>query len=195
MKSSPSSLEEMSNEPLYLSGVGMRRKNFYVVEVDVYQIGLSLSSKSLEKAKAWVSKLKAAEQQSLGSLADVILAGASSLPGTRVAINKHFVRAVSTKTVVEAFNDAFKGCDAGEVRRFKEALGGALGETGVAEGDEVTYYWLNGGGLLLAVNGQLKSAIRSDVIEKRLLEVFVEEKRTVSPELVKSLLENVANLK
>jgi hypothetical protein len=41
--------------PLDLAGVGMRRKNFYVVAVDVYMAGLNLSKEGLTLAKAWKS--------------------------------------------------------------------------------------------------------------------------------------------
>jgi len=39
--------------PLLLSGVGMRRKSFVVVAVDVYLIAINVSPFGLQKAKSW----------------------------------------------------------------------------------------------------------------------------------------------
>jgi hypothetical protein len=187
-------MTEMSSEPLYLSGVGMRRKNFYIAQVDVYLIGFSLSTMSINQAAAWVRSVDQVDKATLGSFSDALLEGTSDLPGSRIAVSKRFVRAVSKKLVVEAFNDAFKGCNEIEIARFKEGLGSALGSAGAANGDEITYYWLNGGGLIISFKGEVMTHFRGEEIEKRLLEVYVEESRTVSPELVKNLRETLARI-
>eukprot|EP01032_Pedospumella_encystans_P016394 gene16394-18710_t len=44
---------------LNLAGVGMRRKNFYIAEVDVYLVGINLSNKALKRAQEWSATRKA----------------------------------------------------------------------------------------------------------------------------------------
>ena len=43
-------------KPMLLVGAGMRRKNFYIVEVDVYKTGLNLTAQAIERSKAALAK-------------------------------------------------------------------------------------------------------------------------------------------
>jgi hypothetical protein len=58
------------------------------------------------------------------------------------------------------------------------------------------YYYCVGGGLLILRNGKVGGSgiYRSDAIEKRLLEVYVDTKRTVSPELVKCVQDHISKV-
>ena len=42
-----------SNAPLSLAGVGMRRKNLYIMEVDVYLVGFYMGEEAIAAANAW----------------------------------------------------------------------------------------------------------------------------------------------
>ena len=95
-------------------GVGMRRKNLVVLEVDVYLVSLALSPTAVLAAKNW-KKAKSGDP-----LAEVILQQernikvAPAADETTAVTTLRFVRAVGKSQIVEAFSDAFKGmyvCD------------------------------------------------------------------------------------
>ena len=71
---------------------------------------------------------------------------------------------------------------------IKDQFSKAIGPNGFATGDELDFYWLNGGGLMICIRGEVKELFRGTAIEKRLLEVYIDSKRTVSLELVTNLL-------
>lgn len=177
------SLKLCPNTKLTLSGVGMRRKNFYIVEVDVYRVGLYFSSEAQKLAKnAFTSS---------GSVSEAIFEGhitrhSNGISPPMVSTNLRFVRQVTTAQVVEAFNDAFVGCNADSVGKFKSILRESIGENGMKVGEEIMFFWLKDGGLAFEKGGKLSDVINDTEVEKRLLEVYVDPKRSVSPELVKS---------
>ncbi len=44
-----------SPKPMILAGAGMRRKNLYIVEVDVYKTGFNLTASALKRSKAAIA--------------------------------------------------------------------------------------------------------------------------------------------
>jgi hypothetical protein len=114
------------------------------------------------------------------------------------AVNLKFVRGVGQDAIVEAFNDAFKGLDADAVTAFKVATKNAIGEKGMANGEEFCFFWYGDErGLMVAKGGSLHSVASSPAIkavEQRLLGVYLDSKTGVSPELVKSVNENVQSV-
>jgi len=72
-----------------------------------------------------------------------------------VAIPLKFVKFVTTTQVVEAFNDAFVGCSEDGIKDFKETLRTVMGAKGTIVGDEIVFYWLQGGGLAIGMNGKI----------------------------------------
>jgi hypothetical protein len=130
-----------SFDNLILSGVGMRRKNFYIVEVDVYQTALNLSTNSLAAAKKCM--MKGAQSCALGDdLIQAIASAGKGTPGANVILK--FVREVTKSQVVEAFNDAFVGLAADEINGFKAELALNVGDAGVKVGEEIAFQWING---------------------------------------------------
>ena len=179
-----------SAPPLSLAGVGMRRKNFYITEVDVYLCGLNLSKESLARAKEWKA----------GGGADLLPkrllepAKARRAEGPKVSVTLSFVRAVSKSAVVNAFDGAFKGLPEAEVASFKQALGASVGESGISKGEEIGFFWLNPTGIVVTKNGVVGEAIFSPAVEERLLSVYLDPKLTVSQELYDSVEKNVASV-
>ena len=170
---------------LYLTAVGMRKKRILFVDVDIYLVGLSLSKAYTEKAKKWIVDET--------SLSEILFAEDSvkTADHSNIAVNLKFVRSVTTHQIVEAFNDSFRDCNPISVQHFKTALNLSLGADGMKQGEEVIFVWHNGGGLSIVVNGATKEFISDREIEKRLLEVYIDPKRTVSPELVKCLRDSI----
>jgi hypothetical protein len=111
------------------------------------------------------------------------------------AVKLKFVRGVGQDAIVEAFNDAFKGLDADAIASFKAATKKVIGEKGMKEGEEFSFFWFGeSNGLVVSKNGVPIEAVpntpKVKELEKRLLGVYLNNTNTVSPELVKSITEN-----
>ena len=169
--------------PLKLAAAGMRKKNLYVVEVDVYVVGLYLSQGAVKAAKD--VKAKDAELGSLPEeLAKLSRATGGQASSPVVATQLTFVRDVGQSSIVEAFNDAFAGCDKAAVDSFKKAFAEAVGSAGMKKGESFSFMWAGaGGGLALQKNGVVSIVANNASIESKLLEVYLSPTKTVSPEL------------
>jgi hypothetical protein len=175
--------------PLKLAGAGMRKKNLYVVEVDVYVVGLYLSQGAVKAAKD--VKAKDAE---LGSLPEELakLSRTQKDGSPVVATQLTFVRDVGQSSIVEAFNDAFAGCDKAAVDSFKKAFAEAVGSAGMKKGESFTFMWAGaGGGLALQKNGAVSIVVNNANIENKLLEVYLSPSKTVSPELCACIKQHI----
>lgn len=180
--------------PLLLSGVGMRRKNLYIVEVDIYLLGLNLSTAALTKGKDW-SKT----ENKTTTLSDALLEktplqlptktkkATTSHNDVRIALTLRFVRGVTKTQFLDAFNDAFAGCNQANVDTFKNSLGKIVDDSGVKQGEEIYFYWLDNGDFTVSRNGVMGDTFNINEINHRLLEVYIDPKRTVCPELSKSI--------
>lgn len=161
----------------------MRRKSFYVVAVDVYMCGLNIAP-SLKPA------VKKAPQAAIDVLMSAPQAG--PIPDSSVCITLHFVRDVTTAQCVDAFRDAFKGCSPDGISKFAKMMTDAVGNDGCKIGEEINFYWMEGGGLFIDKAGTKAYVVQDAEIERRLMEVYLDPSRTVSPDLVKSFNEFLA---
>ena len=170
--------------PMSLAGVGMRRKNLYVMEVDVYLVSCYLNDSAMRAGK---------ESEDGDDLPKKLLSSAKSQrDGPLVAINSKFVRDVGKDKIVESFNEAFKGCDENAVAKLKSHLGSVIGDNGMKKGEEFQFYWYgqpSKKGLVIVKNGTVCETEATDdmqALQERLLNVYIGP-NTVSPELKKSL--------
>jgi hypothetical protein len=169
----------------------MRKKSFWVVEVDVYMTGFSLSKPTELHARQWRTEDPNSSKTLAAVIHDFDDKKAKGAPKACVSLN--FVRSVTTPQIVEAFNDAFHDLDPVEVAKFKSALNDSVGLNGMNKGEVVCFVFMNGGGILFTVHGHSKQIIRSEVLEKRMLEVYMDPKYTVSKQLLESTLQNLAD--
>lgn len=110
----------------------MRRKNLYVMEVDVYKASLYLSPDALSRSKAVFLS------DSNTSLANAIMKPTKN-DGCKAAVTLRFVRDVGKEKIVDAFNDAFSELDQTDVKAFKTALANTLGDGGLKVGEEIAF--------------------------------------------------------
>ena len=178
-----------STSSLYLSGVGMRRKNLYITEVDVYLCGLNLSPVALKNVQILPKDALATDLA--GAILKTNASKVTEKNPYRASVTLRFVRAVGKDKVVEAFNDAFKGCSTEAVASFTAALGTAVGKDGMKVDDTLVFYWSEHGGLTLAKNGAVCDSLKSPEVEQRLLQVYVDPSRAISQEFLKSIHDNV----
>lgn len=166
----------------------MRRKNFYVVDVDVYLIGISMADGTLKVAKQW--KSRSGGKSLVDSLFDSYNLLSTSPSKVTLSATLRFCRGATAAQFLNAFEDAFKGCDQVAVEEFKTVFSELI-TAGIKEKDEFVLYWLDNGDVLVSMNGQLGNVLPNKVLNKRLLEIYIDPKRTVSPELLHSLEHNL----
>ena len=174
--------------PLSLFGVGMRRKNFYIVDVDVYLVGISLADDTLKIAKQWNSN--GGGKSLVDSIFDSYHLLSSKPSKVTLSATLRFCRGATTAQFLNAFEDAFKGCDQVAVEDFKTVFSELI-TAGIKEKDEFVFYWLDNGDVVVSMNGQIGNVLPHKELNKRLLEVYIDPKRTVSPELLHSLEHNI----
>ena len=176
---------------LTLAGVGMRRKNFYITEVDVYQIGINLSHNGVALAKEWES-----EQKGKVSLAAYLMRSCKHKLATEVTVSAtlRFCRQVTKDQFLNAFDEAFKGCSPDAVAEFRSTMGSAMSTGVVAKGDDVSLFWLDNGEMAFALNGVLGDRLTNRELNQRLLEVYIDPARTVSKELYTCIETHIKDL-
>ena len=174
----------------------MRRKNFYIVEVDVYLLGLYLSNHELSKGKAWsstdaqtVSLSDALLQKKvvINSAKDKKATNTNHKNDVKIGLTLQFARTVTKAQFLDAFNEAFVGCKPENIETFRASLGKIVDDKGVKQGEEIFFYWLENGDFTVSRDGKLGNTFNIDEINQRLLEVYIDPKRTVSPELSQSI--------
>lgn len=169
---------------LPLAGVGMRRKNFYVMEVDVYMAAINLSPRALQSVKA--------SKGTGSSSVEAVLKGTKGeIPQPAVTVILRFVRDVDSKKVSEAFNDVFTGVAPDKIANFGKQLSAAIGETGMKTGEEVMFVWMEGGGMKFIKNGVVGGGVSDKDIEHKLLGAYLDPAKAVSPELLACFNANI----
>jgi hypothetical protein len=161
----------------------MRRKNFYVMEVDVYMAAVNLSPRALAAVKATKGSGSAVDAALNGPNGDV------SQPAVTVVLR--FVRDVDSKKVSEAFNDVFSGVSPEKIANFGKQLSAAIGEAGMKTGEEVMFVWMEGGGLKFIKNGVVGGGVTDSDIEHKLLGAYLDPTKAVSPELLACFNANI----
>jgi hypothetical protein len=58
----------------------------------------------------------------------------------------------------------------------------------------VVFYWQENGELIITMNGGVGGTIVSEEISKRLLDIYIDPKRTVAPEVAKCFHSNIRNI-
>lgn len=176
-------------KPLYLVGAGMRRKNLYVVEVDIYKVGLALSESAIDNAQVWV------QNQQHSVISQYILS--NPVPSTspiakypRAAILIHFVRAITKQQFVEAFRESFQGVDPAEFDALSNVLDRVFDER-IGAGSEFGFYWLNDGEVVFTKGKEVTGRINNPVVATRLMDVYSDPKRAVSKSLQTSIETNI----
>jgi len=111
---------------LLLCGIGTRRKNIFVATLDVYLVGLYLSTKVLSRMQIWRKRIVAKQGMKVQSFQDTFAAAildhaSASATGDIVAVQSpaasvevvsvlcKYLRDVGRDIIVEALQDAMKG--------------------------------------------------------------------------------------
>ena len=160
-----------------------------MIDFDIYKISCNLSEPLLKEAQSWKKSHSDAPLASV--LMEHLLIPTKEGKSSGVEINLTFVKSVSTTQILEAFYESFKDCDPITYTKFLDILQSAIGSDGMKPGKVIEFHWLHGGGLLVAIDGEYKGYFDDNTIEKRLLEIYIDPHRTVSPEFVNDLLHHL----
>ena len=170
----------------------MHKRVVKTVEEDVNRVGLSLSEAVVEQVIRSMSDGKFST-----ILAETILSN-QTVPKSGVedasiaAVTLDFVRAVSIKQMVQAFDDALLGCEKAAIAAFSQGLYKVIHEgTGFKDGDKLRIYWQKSGGVILTCGDKVSDVIHHKELSQRLLEVYVDDARSVSKDLIKCIKDNV----
>lgn len=162
------------------------------MEVDVYLIGLSLSPAALGSAKLWKSQGKFCDSLAKALLQKQTPKIFGDVDQTHVSVTLKFMRSVSKTQMIQAFDDALLGCDKDALADFNLALNECIDkEKGLQKGDVLTFHWPKGGGLVVSSSRHISSGIENLGLAERLLEVYVDDSRTVSTDLVNCIKDNI----
>jgi len=118
-----------------LLGAGPRRKNLFVVEVNVYSVGLYVESSHLGKLRQFKGKDAEVLSQEKGYYATLM----KEKNGMNRALELVFARSVPAGKVVEALS-ALEGVKEEVLGHFKGTLLAAIG-TSVGKGETITLAW------------------------------------------------------
>eukprot|EP01038_Epipyxis_sp_PR26KG_P013957 gene13957-18720_t len=182
--------EQSLEQSLSLISAGMRKKNLFVVEVDVYKIGI-YTNELLDKS------LGLKETANLDAkLVDSI--SVNGIPSLGIVLD--FVRSVQANKVVDAIVDALSSKvkdDAYELelKRFSGALLDAIGISGAQMGTQIIFYFFGSEGMSMWFNpdgkggNEVKLGLFTDsLLKSRLIDLYVGPK-AISPIVNKIILD------
>lgn len=178
--------------PLILAGVGMRRKNLYITEVDVYLTAINLSSKALKRAQEWSATHKSEVTLSDYLTQDFI--GKKVPTDVAVSVTLRFCRHITKDQFLTAFDEVLKGCTPDAVVAFKTKLGGSISSGAVSQKDELVLFWLDNGDIAYTLNGEPGERLTNFELNKRLLEIYMDPAKTVSKELTTCLEKHIGEI-
>ena len=177
-----------NENPMLLAGVGMRKKNLYILQVDVYLVGVSASVDLLKKVRGMVNVNLADQIRELVSSCDE---GKQNVMASQdycdLSITLKFQRQVSRQQILLAFVEAFEGCSPAAISIFQNAIGDVIGSSDLNLNDELTFDFTRSGRLTISkLNGSSSSVVNKEVFS-RLLVVYLDSKKSVCPELVECI--------
>lgn len=155
---------------------GIRRKNLFVVELDVYKVDIFVNPHAFSEITS-EQVLKLAEP--------------SAIIGSQFALTLTFLRSVGTNAIVNAIVEALMGeGDAYKqaLSQFKSMLLDAVGTGGVKTADEISFVYDNQDTVAIHVRGKAAGQVASAQLRNNLLDIYIGTKSLV-PKLRAAFLE------
>ena len=166
-----------NSKPYSLIASGMRKKNLFVVNVDVYHVGIYAST-SLEK------QLKANKDYF----------GLSSKTGDDISCSVYirFVRSVTTDKIVQAFQEGLSTSvsDKSALNSFTSILLKKIGSKGASKDDTIEFIFKgrnNDEVGILVRDDKIPEIVKSSALRERLIDIYV-GKETIVPDLRERLI-------
>lgn len=170
---------------MYLSGVGMRRKNLYLVQLDIYLAALAIPANATGKVAEWA----ATDKESRKSLSSFLLRR-DPAQTVKACIYLKPVRDITTAQFLGAMKEMFADVDPAKFKPFHDLVERVFGSTGATTADVVAFYFMENGDLFLSRNGVPQGSVNFPEVSQRLMDIYVDPKITVAPELPVSIEQN-----
>lgn len=205
---------QTAHPPLTTIGVGMRRKNVVLINLDVYLASVAVSDDAIEQAMQWEMTRRS------GITKDFIPLSTFWLPTVGAHVHSHtpphtlhknqahkvahnntnsfaavaltlrMQRTITYQQFISALREQFSDLRPDDFKEFQRILEPCIGEN-LVKGDEMSFYWLNNGSCVVCKNGKVGGVIDIDSVVRRLMDVYIESKRSVVPELCESIEKNL----
>ena len=99
---------------------------------------------------------------------------------------------IPIEEMIQAFDDALLGCEKAAIAAFSQGLNKVIHKgTYFKKGDKLRMYWQKSGGVILTCGDKVSDVIYNKELSRRLLEVYVDDARSVSKDLIKCMEDNV----
>jgi hypothetical protein len=159
---------ESSKSTLTLSATGKRRKSLFIIEVDVYKVGVYLSNeKALQLASSgtdWSNHIGRSLENQAGASVGVVL---------------QFIVSVGTEKVVDAIVEALTNEQETDeykaaVAHMKDLLTSNIGKEGIKKTDEIefVFYGTTSDDISVSVKGNWIGGIKQQNLRARLIEIY-----------------------
>jgi len=170
----------LASKPYSLIASGMRKKNLFVVNVDVYHVGI-YASPSLENTIK--SNIKANKDF-----------GLASKTGDEVSLSIYlkFVRDVTTDKIVQAFQEGLSTSvsDKTALNSFTSILLKKIGSKGASKDDTIEFIFKgrnNDEVGILVRDDKVPEIVKSAALRERLIDIYA-GKETIVPEIPKQIV-------
>jgi hypothetical protein len=162
------------------------------------KVGISVPTSTLEKMKQHMNAEKQkGELSHVDPLSDIILAK-PQVPSPYTVVNPlkiaasfHFYRNTYTEEFLGRFKSCFSGSHWHNFHQFQDTLRRVVDEDMIYPGDKIAFFWFDDGDMFITKNDEVRGRIFKEDINKRLLQVLVDDEKTIVKELGDSLHENV----
>jgi hypothetical protein len=167
-----------SSKPYPLVASAMRRKNLLVVNVDVYHVGIYLSSGMEAIVKSNIKSNKGF--------------GLATKTGEEVSISIYlkFVRSVTTDKIVQAFKEGLTISDKSAVDTFTSVLLKKIGQQGASKDDTIEFIFKGKNNEeigILVRNDKVPEVVKSVALREQLIEIYT-GKNSIVPDIPKQLM-------
>lgn len=145
----------------------------------------------MDRAIEWAKS----DRKSRASLTSIILQNPSSKDSLLASILLKPIRDVTTEQFSSALTDAFVGVDPEKFQTFISLIKKTLGSKGMSPTDLVVFHFMKNGDLVLEKNGVQLGSLNLNEISRRLMDVYIDPNRTVTPDLEVSIESNIEVVK
>ena len=190
MKSFTVSANNEVVESISLVAAGMRKKNLFVVEVDVYTVGIYISPLKDTELLTTIANQKNRNQLEISTP----LLNDNKDTTVTLGIVLHFVRSVGRKQVVDAIVDALSYSNAEAIytealNKFSDILLNSITSNGMSKDDELsfTYYGSSGESLSISLNDKYVGTVNNVELRRKLAEIYCSSEKSITLEVVKVL--------
>ncbi len=161
------------------------------------KVGISVPTSTLEKMKQHsFAEEKKGEMSHVDRLSELIIAKPNILsPYTavnplKIGASFHFYRNTSVEEFLGRFKSAFAGSHWHSYHRFQDTIRRVVDEEVLYPGDKLAFFWFDDGDMFITKNDDVRGRIFQEDINRRLLEVLVDDEKTIVKELTDSLHDN-----